>query len=850
VSFRTKLDINFGRLAAAVSLDSYFAKQFRHRFAVFGLLIPGLVMFTGMSPAKAQATAAPDNTTETNDNASPHFMVTRYIVEDNGRLATNIWVPIVSKYTGTNVSLEEIVKAASDVQAEYRYRGHPLTSIAVAQEQITNGVVTLNVFQTAIPQIVVSGVRYSSSTNGITAWNLPAVAPVLVPQTSPAPGATNLVPHIATAPAKPIKPATPAQLSQARTLLLQRMVESDTEKEDTRIHVISTNAGPRFAVKRYDIMGNTILSPQDMAMILTNIDGAFGTNVSFEGIRTVIQQLQNAYRDRGYVTVAVGLPRQKLTNEMVKVQVTEGRLTAIDVLGNRYFSSNNVMRALPSLHTNILLNGNVLQAELNRANANQDRQIYPVIGPGPDPGTSELTLHVKDQFPLHSKFDFNNQNTPETPALRLNASAVYNNLWQSEQSFGGQYSFSPQQFKPDADQWNFYDRPAVANYSAFYRIPLGNPEPAEDMVENNPSFGYSEATRKFNMPPLTGNPELTFFAGGSTINTGVQTLSKSVIPFKTTNGETNTVGTLTEENQQEDLTINNDYGGRLAIPLQSASSISSIFSVGLDYKTYNEDSAKTNIFTEKGTEIDYSAGVTNPIYSVARSPVPYTVSQVDYTPLSLRYDFSRPDAEGVTAFGLGVNVNLWYYSRTTTANTNGTVKNAYNGLASLQQITGSTESRGNWVVVTPSFSRNFLINNWNTLIRADGQWASTPLISNEQFGIGGVNSVRGYHEGQEFGDSGWHVSLEEDTPAHIVGPVYDGQPLTIQGLIYSDLATAYLIDPQGAPQSEKLWGTGIGLEASVSTHWQAQFLFSIPLISVAGVPRYNPYFNFSLTAQF
>ena len=93
----------------------------------------------------------------------------------------------------------------------------------------------------------------------------------------------------------------------------------------------------------------------------------------------------------------------------------EGRLADIKVTGNRYFSSNNVMRALPSLHTNMVLNGPILQAELNRANANQERQIYPVIGPGPEPGTSDLTLKVKDQPPLHAKVEFDNQSSPGTP---------------------------------------------------------------------------------------------------------------------------------------------------------------------------------------------------------------------------------------------------------------------------------------------------------------------------------------------------------------------------------------------------------------------------------------------------
>jgi hemolysin activation/secretion protein len=219
-------------------------------------------------------------------------------------------------------------------------------------------------------------------------------------------------------------------------------------------------------------------------MTLTNIDGAFGTNVSFEGIRTAVTQLQGAYSERGYVTVSVGLPQQKLTNATVKVQVTEGRLADILVKGNRYFSSNNVMRALPGLHTGMILNGPIFNAELNRANASQDRQIYPVISPGPDLGTSDLSLVVKDQFPLHAKVELDNESSPGTPDLRVNASAVYYNVWGLNHSLGLQYGFSPQQFK-DGD-WPLYDEPLMANYGLFYRLPLGNPQPIDDMIARKP----------------------------------------------------------------------------------------------------------------------------------------------------------------------------------------------------------------------------------------------------------------------------------------------------------------------------------------------------------------------------
>src|SRR5262249_26515753 len=154
----------------------------------------------------------------------------------------------------------------------------------------------------------------------------------------------------------------------------------------------------------------------------------------------------------------VAIPQQQITNATVRLDVFEGRLVQIEVVGNRYFSSNNIMRALPSLHTNLILNGTLFQAELDRANANQDRQIFPHIEPGAEPNTTDLILKVKDRLPLHAKIDFNNQNTAGTPDFRLDSSAVYNNLWQLEHSLGLQYTFSPQAYK-SGTQWKFYDLP-------------------------------------------------------------------------------------------------------------------------------------------------------------------------------------------------------------------------------------------------------------------------------------------------------------------------------------------------------------------------------------------------------
>jgi len=672
---------------------------------------------------------------------------------------------MLSAFTGTNVALERIVAAASTLLSEYQKSGYSGVNISIAQELITNGVVTMHLYLGAFPQVLISGKPYPT---GRVAGERAVVAASAAP---------------------------------------------------------ATNAEPRFTVIAYEIRGDTLLSTNTLMSIFAKHTG---TNVTLSDIRQAATDMQMEYRNRGFPTVTVTIPQQQLTDGIVKIRVFEGRLSDILVTQNRYFSSNNVMRALPGLRTNIILNSALFQAELDRANANQDRQIYPMLQPGPEENTTALNLQVKDRLPLHAKVELNNQNTPGTPDLRLISSASYQNLWQLGHSVGVQYSFSPESYRTSG-QWPFYDLPLVANYSAFYRLPLGNPEPVAEAVARQPeSFGYDEASRKFRLPPSSGAPELNFYASGSTDDTGLMTVNQKTLV------ETDAV-TVQRKDVQQDLTVNGDVGFRLSEPLPSAGGFRSTVSVGPDWKSYSFNSVKTNSFIFTTIIRDQNNNPVQTNVAVDISPVPQTDRLLDYVPVAARYDASLSDGLGTTRFGLGVSANAWY---------SGSQSN-------LQIISLSKESTGHWVALTPSLVRDLrLWTNWVMTVRADGQWASQPLISNEQYGLGGVNTIRGYHEGEVYGDTGWHVSIEQGTPTRVLGVVYGKSRLAVRGMLYMDYGEVYLLDPNGRPRSTSLWGTGVGVVATVGSVWEARFLFSMPLLNAGTTSAMSPRFDFSLSAQF
>ena len=229
------------------------------------------------------------------------------------------------------------------------------------------------------------------------------------------------------------------------------------------------------------------------------------------------------------------------------------------------------------------------------------------------------------------------------------------------------------------------------------------------------------------------------------------------------------------------------------------------------------------------------------------SPVPPTHRLLEYVPLALRYDGSLKDSQGVTTFGVGVSGNSWFSGST----------------PNLQGITASARSTGYWMALTPSLGRDLLIplppssgrglliqTNWVLSLHADGQVASEPLLANEQFGVGGVASVRGYHEGEVFGDDGWHITTEQKTPYYVVGTVYGNHPLTVRGSIFMDYGEACLLDPGQRQGRTQLWGVGFGGVASIGANWEARFLFSWPLLSAGLTEAAQPRFDFGLSAQF
>ncbi len=596
-----------------------------------------------------------------------------------------------------------------------------------------------------------------------------------------------------------------------------------------------TNAPTTFEVKGYNVSGNTLLPPDLIGKILS---AHTGPALTFTNIRTALADLQMAYRDCGFVTVSVGLPPQTLTNGVVRVQVTEGRLTEITVVGNRFFSSNNVLRALPSVKTNIHLNNLVFQQELERANANRDRQIYPTIAPGAEPGATALTLKVKDRFPLHGRIEFNNYSPPNTPDFRLNTSVQYNNLWQLDHQIGAQYSFSPQQYRDVPVLPDFPDQPAVASYSAFYRLPLkadGNRLKKADYTVSD--FGYNEATRRFQAPAYGENAELIAYASRSSQDMGSSLTAESLTPAEI---PPNGALQVSDRVYSQTVTVNENFGFRFNAPLPYSGPVRIAVNAGVDYKYYSSMLRQDRTFQAIVFVPPNPPGYGPPFDEFPSPPTSstrYLPSLVSYLPVSVGLDISQGGPSGTTSLNWNNSVNF---------------PGLFDNSAVFSGIAGSTNATGNYYLTTASLSRDQRIIDWLYLqTRVDGQWANQPLINNEQFGLGGQSGPRGYREGQIYGDAGWRATLEAHTKSLDLGLVDGTVPALMRLGVFTDYGQVFQYTRDRLPDwHANLWGAGGGLSLSVGEHWDLRGTAGWALLPVPGVAAGDFRATFSIALQF
>jgi hemolysin activation/secretion protein len=144
------------------------------------------------------------------------------------------------------------------------------------------------------------------------------------------------------------------------------------------------------------------------------------------------------------------------------------------------------------------------------------------------------------------------------------------------------------------------------------------------------------------------------------------------------------------------------------------------------------------------------------------------------------------------------------------------------GSSNLSRVNG----RSNFTLLSGELTRiQNLRQGVSLAISMNGQYAFDPLLSSQQFGLGGRRFGRGYEPSELTGDNGIGVSIEPriDLPLNI-------PKNKVQAYAYYDIGRVWTKTPLvGQLVSETISSAGIGLRARIGPHISASFELAKPL---------------------
>ncbi len=156
---------------------------------------------------------------------------------------------------------------------------------------------------------------------------------------------------------------------------------------------------PRVFIRGVRVTGNTALDAAELAAVTDGYRDRYVTREDLEALRLALTQ---RYVERGYVNSGAVIPDQRVTDGVVELRIVEGRLTRIDVAGNRqldadYVAARLALGAGPPLNTRELTERLQILLEnpiVERVNAQ--------IEPGDRPGEARLRAVVDEAPPYHA----------------------------------------------------------------------------------------------------------------------------------------------------------------------------------------------------------------------------------------------------------------------------------------------------------------------------------------------------------------------------------------------------------------------------------------------------------------
>ncbi|NEQ24599.1 MAG: ShlB/FhaC/HecB family hemolysin secretion/activation protein [Microcoleus sp. SIO2G3] len=180
-----------------------------------------------------------------------------------------------------------------------------------------------------------------------------------------------------------------------------------------------------ISVRQIEVIGSTVFGSKDFNPITQPLEGR---SVTLEELRGAAKAITRLYQEAGYLTSQAIVPEQRVTDEIVRIQVIEGSLAEIRIEGNRRLNSGYIRRRVQlGAKTPLRIDQLEDQLRLLRIDALFEN-LNATLEAGSEAGESVLVVRVQEANAFYGNVSIDNYSDSRFGSERFGVELGYRNL--------------------------------------------------------------------------------------------------------------------------------------------------------------------------------------------------------------------------------------------------------------------------------------------------------------------------------------------------------------------------------------------------------------------------------------
>ena len=169
-------------------------------------------------------------------------------------------------------------------------------------------------------------------------------------------------------------------------------------------------------IENIQVSPSEILTTEEISDI---IEPHTGQNLTFDAIKKIVDEINNLYLEKGYVTARAYVPEQTIDNETLYIELVEGKVGNVTVTNNRWTRDSYIKNRIQGKKGDVF---DIVELEEDVLNFNRYTtgvELSANLKPGEETlGTTDIELNAREKIPFHITGIFDNAGRDTIGKLR------------------------------------------------------------------------------------------------------------------------------------------------------------------------------------------------------------------------------------------------------------------------------------------------------------------------------------------------------------------------------------------------------------------------------------------------